>query len=112
MSVKKQYIITSLVTDDYISFKSECDCFAHDLHVIFEKDKYGFIGLTMEDQMYLDEDYEACFLKRIWKRFKVAWQILTKGYFEFDYQFGFKGSEHVEEFLKYMNDSYEEIKKK
>ena len=108
--MKEQYIQTCVVSNDYISFKSECDCFAHDLHVTFEKDpEFNDISLTMEDKIFIEEQYECGFFKRIWSRFKIACQILFKGYFEFDYGFCFKGKKHVDEFIKYMNDAYKEI---
>lgn len=111
--MKEQYIQTCLVQDDYISFKTECDCFAHDLHVTFEKDsEFGCISLSMEDKMYIEEDYRGGFFKGLCSRIKIACKILFKGYYEFDYEFCFKGKEHVDEFMKYMNEAYEEINKK
>lgn len=109
--MKEQYIQTSLVTDDYISFKTECDCFAHDLHVTFEKNhEFNYISLSMEDKMFIEEQYNCGFFKGVWSRIKIACRILFKGYYEFNYEFCFKGQKHVDEFMKYMNEAYKEIK--
>lgn len=107
--MKEQYIMTSYVTDDYISFKTECSCYAHDMHVTFNIDEDNLISLSLEDKMYIDEYYDFPFFKRIWYRIKTVCQILFKGYFDFDYQFVFKGKEHIDEFMKYMNTAYKEI---
>ncbi len=109
--MKEQFISTSLITKNFISFKTECSCFAHDLHVRFEKDdKINQTTLYMEDKMYIEEPYSSNIFKRLWWRIKIALKILFKGFYEFDYEFCFKGDKHVEEFMKYMNDAYEEMK--
>ena len=109
--MKEQYITTSLIMKDYISFKSECRCMDHDLRVTFEKGVLNHVSLTFEDKIYIIEQYNISFLKRLWSRIKIVFKILFKGYCEFDYQFIFKDKNHVDEFMKYMNDSYDEIKK-
>lgn len=110
--MEEKNVQTSLILSDYISFKTECDCFAHDLHVTFEKDsEFGCISLSMEDKMYIEEQYDCGFFKGIWNRFKIACKILFKGYHEFDYEFCFKGQKHVDEFMEYMNEAYREISK-
>lgn len=109
--MKEQNIETSLILDDFISFKTECDCYAHDLHVTFKKDpEYNDLSLSMSDKMFIEEQYNCGFFKGVWSRIKIACQILFKGYYEFDYEFCFKGEKHVDEFMKYMNDAYKEIK--
>ena len=109
--MKKQNVQTSLVQDDYISFKTECDCFAHDLKVTFEKDSFGFYNLRMNDNIFFEEDFSGGTFKRIYSRIKLSLTVLFRGYIEFDYEFVFKGKEHVEEFLDYMNEAYKEIRK-
>lgn len=110
MEIKEQHLQTSCVADDFISFKSECDCFAHDLKIIFEKDKdFDFVSLSFEDTMYFDEYTNGGFFSRIWFRIKMAFQFLFKGYVEFDYEFVFKNKDHIDEFMKYMNNSYKKI---
>ena len=51
--MKEQYITTSLIMKDYISFKSECRCMDHDLRVTFEKGVLNHVSLTFEDKIYI-----------------------------------------------------------
>ena len=60
--------------------------------------------------MYIEEQYNCGFFKRLWSRIKIACKILFKGYHEFSYEFCFKGKDHVDEFMKYMNEAYKTIK--
>lgn len=110
------YIQTSEMQEDYISFKSECECKTHDLKITFEKDPLSKeISLYLKDTMHVNEiivySYNhKSFFKRLMNRFRVAFNILFKGYFSFDYEFMFKNEKHVEQFMNYMNKVYNKIK--
>jgi hypothetical protein len=66
----------------------------------------------MEDKMYIEEQYDCGFFKGLLSRIKIALKILFTGSYSFDYEFAFKGQNHVDEFMEYMNNAYDGIKKK
>ena len=93
--------------DDYISFKTECACFDHDMYIRIEKEEPSdMLVMSISDKMYIDEIYTKNFIKRLFYRIKVALKILFLGYHEFDYEFVFKNKEHIEDFINYLNKAY------
>lgn len=105
-------IIKSLETPEYISFKTECDCFTHDLHVSIEKDEFNFISLELRDNIYIQDITESHNpFVNFWKRIKIAWFVLIHGYYEIEYGFCFKGQEHFEDFVNYINKCKEKFSK-
>ena len=106
-------IIKSYETNDYIAFKIECDCLCHDLHVTLEKDKeFGCISLELRDDIYVENLTESKNpFVNFWERVKIAWSVLTKGYFETNYGFIFKNKEQLDDFVNYLNHCKEKFEK-
>jgi len=42
---------------------------------------------------------------------KIAWSVLTKGYFETNYGFIFKNKEQLDDFVNYLNHCKEKFEK-
>ncbi len=95
---------------DYYSFKTECSCFSHDLHVCFDNNEYG-TNLTLNDQVYIDEEFcsNSNIFKKIFTRIKYACKCLFSGGFDIEYSFYFKDKQHVSEFVEYINRGYKII---
>lgn len=100
-------IIKTVDLPDYLDFKSECQCGAHDLHVTIERDaEGGFVSLGFYDGVYLVNQLEdAPWYKRLWKRLRIAYKVLFHGQCEIEYEFVFKNREHVNEFVDFLNNS-------
>ena len=110
--MKDSYFQTSLKLNDYISFKTECDCYTHDLTVILEKFEYdnSQIQLSLYDDIYVGENIMDSWIKRMLFRIKTAWKCLTGKGISMEYGFIFKNKEHIEQFLAYLNQSYQNLK--
>ena len=100
-------IIKTVDLPDYLDFKSECQCGAHDLHVTIERDaEGGFVSLGLYDGVYLVNQLEdAPWYKRLWNRIRIACKVLFQGQCEIDYEFVFKNQEHIKEFVEFLNES-------
>lgn len=104
-------IIKTVDLPDYLDFKSECQCGAHDLHITLERDSEGgFVSLGLYDACYLVTGLEgAPWYVRLWKRLKIAYNVLFKGQCEIDYEFVFKNQEHVREVVEFLSESYKKM---
>ena len=112
--LKQTYIQTSVDNEkeNYFSFKTECDCYAHDLSIILEKD-VNCISLTFYDKIYIGEYYDCGnWFKKLIFRIKCAFKCLFNDGFEIEHGFVFKGKEHLIQFQKYLNKRIDLILKK
>lgn len=106
------YIQKGTEMENYISFKTECGCFAHDLSVHFERnEKDKNIELVLYDQVYFEEqcDQSCSLFKRFLSRLKLAWKCLFDGYFQVEHGFVFKNNDHVKQFIDYINHCYDKF---
>lgn len=113
--LKQTYIQTSIDNEkeNYFSFKTECDCYAHDLSIILEKEKdVNCISLTFYDKVYIGEDYDCeNWFKKLIFRIKCAFKCLFHDGFEIEHGFIFKNKDHLIQFQKYLNERIDIILK-
>lgn len=111
--MKSNFIQTSIddKTNNFFSFKTECDCCAHDLSVIIDKDE-TLIEMTLYDKVYIGEDYiTRNWFRKLMFKFKCAFKCLFCDGFEIEHGFIFKGRDHLKQFQKYMNERIDFILK-
>jgi len=113
--LKQNYIQTSVDNENekFFSFKTECDCYAHDLSIILEKEKdVNCISLVFYDKVYIGEDYDCGnWFKKLIFRIKCAFSCLFNDGFEIEHGFIFKGKDHLIQFQKYLNERIDLILK-
>jgi len=102
-------IIQSMETDNYISFKMECGCFNHDLHISLEKNE-NMLEMTFEDDVYIDEDEHGTKLQRFFKRIKRAAEYMFTGHTRIEHSFVFKGNEQFNDFMEYLQQCKDKFK--
>jgi hypothetical protein len=118
--MKENYVQTCLSKNDkssgdkYYSFKSECGCYSHDIHVSLEKIvKTNFIEMTISDKVYIGEYItNKNWFNKFLFRLKCAYKCLFKDGFEVEHDFVFKNEEHLKQFQQYFNERANNIQKK
>ena len=94
--------------DDSVFYRVACDCGEPecDLTLVLSYDKkYGFLELCMYKNLKASAHWggfwKYCDFLRVWKnKLKLTWTLLTKGYIEINEESLFKSEEHIDNFIK------------
>jgi hypothetical protein len=102
--------------EDAVYYRVACSCGSddHDLTIEFERDP------ELPDMLFLNfykdlawSSYwgDSNFFNRIWKRFKASLRIFFVGYIEVEESFIIQGEEHIDSFIKALEEGKQFIKK-
>jgi len=102
-------------TDTWKMFKTSCSCSCpnHQLTVCVEKwdkeDKHPIISLYFE--VGWRDKYHDSWLKRIKRKITTAYNVLFKGYINYDEEFIFRDENHFRDFIIAQLEAHREVLK-
>lgn len=108
----KSNIETTMDDNDFVMFKTTCDCNSdnHSLTVIVEKlgenDYRPLVSLYFKCSRV---DKDSNFFKNMWKRIKDSLQILFTGYLDIDEEFIFRDNDHLKDFRNTLEEAINQV---
>jgi len=102
--------------NDAVFYRAACSCGSddHDLAIEFERDPKipDMIFLNFyKDLAWSSYWGDTNFFSRMWRRLKTSLRILFMGYIEVEESFILQGEEHIDSFIKALEEGKQFIKK-
>lgn len=95
----------------YVIFRTTCDCGVenHSIKVIVDEE----LGIPLATLFYecgWRDEWKAKWWEKLWRRLKCACSLLFKGQLYLDEEFIFRSGEHLEDFLKALEQASEQVR--
>ena len=99
---------------DAVYYRVACSCGSdeHDVTLELEKDSvFEDLTLTFYKKIYYTSHWKPNFFSRLWIRIKGVIKLLFTGYIELESDFILQGEEHIDSFIKALEEGKHLIKK-
>jgi len=99
--------------EDDVYYRAACSCgnSEHDVTIEFEKDEDGDINLFFHKKVCYTSRWTANnIFSDFWLRLKGALKLLFTGYIELEESFMLEKGEHIDSFIKALEEGREELK--